>query len=553
MENLPPCIVYESGEPLDEWVARARPDLQTTLDVLCAISERVADIHSTGFVHRDLKPSNIIWRRSQAAWTITDFGCAAPMGEPPRSPRELSPGTHRMSHSRIACSCPHGLHASALVSLGSARLDRRGTCTLWHISACGKGRRRMAHGCNSAGYMTKITDSKVYIPPETLFAHSVNAHSVSVDSAADVWALGVLMLECLSGTPSAAAHAPVSTFVPGAGTATIAGGTGSIAGGTGSVISGPAEDDAARLTRALFERLESVSLPRIYGAPVTAEIANELRALRLKMAGCLAREPVRRPTVTQLVATLQKTRDALQAASAANVWMPRDSAAVPPVLTAPPAAEPAAAQEGAPEAQLPAAQPPAPAPPPPPPAPPPAAATAAAEEPAPTPASAQPPRPAAAEAPAEEPAELRGRQLTGMLDSDARVAKCEAWVARMQEVTQERPTMTVTMTEDAALDSPPRRATASMFGPSGGLPGVQGAAQEGSTAGVSSSQLRGRVGEPAARLHAGHERAPFVPPDIPMTGETDPHTREVTPLVTSPLELKADSTLDSELAGGEGR
>ena len=143
--------------------------------------------------------------------------------------------------------------------------------------------------------------------------------------------------------------------------------------------------------------------------------------------------------------------------------------------------------------------------------------------------------------------------MTGMLDSDARVAKCEAWVARMQEVTQERPTMTVTMTEDAALDSPPRRATASMFGPSGGLPGVQGAAQEGSTAGVSSSQLRGRVGEPAARLHAGHERAPFVPPDIPMTGETDPHTREVTPLVTSPLELKADSTLDSELAGGEGR
>eukprot|EP00892_Ulva_mutabilis_P004924 jgi/Ulvmu1/2803/UM141_0012.1 len=516
VESLPPCIVYEEGEPLDAWMGRARPDLNAMLHVLCSIAQRVADIHHVGFVHRDLKPSNVLWRAGEAAWTVTDFGCAAPMG-----------------------------------------------------------------------YMTKITDSKVYVPPETLFAHSVNAHSVSVDAAADVWALGVLMLELFSGTPSAAAHAPVSTFVPSSGTATIAGGTGSIA--TASVVSGPVEDDAARLTRALFERLESVSLPRIYGAPVTAEIANELRALRLKMAGCLAREPVRRPTVAQLVGTLQKTRDALHAAAAANVWMPRDGlAALPQPRHAPPRTPPAAlaAAAAAAVAAAPAAAvadaaagsaaesaaESAASGPPPARALPPLPTPAPESEPAPSPASppavaeaepAQPVPPSAPEAPAvataaapppagataaataaDTPAELRGKPLTGMLDSDARVAKCEAWVARMHEVTQDRPTMTVTLTDDDATpDSPPRRATAPMFGPTSGLAVVRSAAREGDAATEHSMAAEG------ARHGSGPEAAPFVPPDAAVNGG-DSHTREVTPLVTSPLELKADSTLDSELAGG---
>ena len=403
-------------------------------------------------------------------------------------------------------------------------------------------------GRKCAGYMTKITDSKVYVPPETLFAHSVNAHSVSVDAAVDVWALGVLMLECFSGTPTAAAYAPVTTFVPGAGTATVAGGTGSIA----SAASGPVEDNAARLTRALFDRLESVSLPRIYGAPVTADIATELRALRLKMAGCLAREPVRRPGIKQLVQTLQKTRDALQAASAANVWMPSDDAKQQPP-------RPRSNTPPPPQAPPPQAAPPAEATPP--------------AEPGAAPLAALPPQEDAAEAAAapsaaaqprrstgdEAAAELRGKLLTGMLDSDARVAKCEAWVTSMHDVTQDRPPMTVTVTDDSALDSPPRRATASMFeadAPAAAgtaAPHLRGSGGAGARVPQARGSSAGGSAVAAERAAGGARRAedPPRPSFTPMgpLADADVQTREVTPLVTSPLELKADSTLDSELAG----
>lgn len=502
MESLPPCVIYEAGEPLDEWLQRARPDLLTSMNLLCAVAERIADIHATGFVHRDIKPSNILWRRDQGAWTILDFGCAAPMGVFP------------CSASPRAC-----VHVGGCARSSSARTCRSQS--------------------TRTGYMTKITDSKVYVPPETLFAHSVNAHSVSVDAAADVWALGVLMLECFSGTPTAAAYAPVSTFVPGAGTASVAGGTGSIT----SAASGPVEDDAARLTRALFERLERVSLPRIYGAPVTAEIANELRALRLKMAGSLAREPVRRPGIKQLVVTLQKTRDALQAASAANVWMPHDGVPARPVPTTRPAApEPEAA---APSEAPPVAATPQPA--------------LAAAQPAARPRSGAaaelmpPPMPEEGAGAAASPRAASGNaavephvgRLTGMIDSDARVAKCEAWVSSMQQVTLDRPTMTVTFS-DAALDSPPRRATDSMFGP---VPERRaGPALDDSSAGALGRRSQENSGAAAAAVEPG--RPTFVPLD--MLCATDVQTQEVTPLVTSPLELKADSTLDSELAGRHG-
>eukprot|EP00892_Ulva_mutabilis_P006547 jgi/Ulvmu1/4264/UM194_0004.1 len=77
---LPPCIVMEKGESLQDWSNRAEPDLFTALAVLSNISKRLADMHAAGYVHRDLKPANVMWLPRQNRWTIIDFGCVACIG-----------------------------------------------------------------------------------------------------------------------------------------------------------------------------------------------------------------------------------------------------------------------------------------------------------------------------------------------------------------------------------------------------------------------------------------------------------------------------------------
>eukprot|EP00892_Ulva_mutabilis_P005729 jgi/Ulvmu1/3528/UM163_0010.1 len=78
---LPPCIVMEKGESLEDWSERAEPDRFTAIAVLSNISKRLADMHDAGYVHRDLKPANVILLPRQNRWTIIDFGCVARTGE----------------------------------------------------------------------------------------------------------------------------------------------------------------------------------------------------------------------------------------------------------------------------------------------------------------------------------------------------------------------------------------------------------------------------------------------------------------------------------------
>ena len=86
-DALPACIVYERGEPLSEWCTRTRPDTLAVLNILCSVTQRVAELHAAGFAHRDIKPANVIWQPRTASWAVTDFGCAAPLGtQPPPHP-----------------------------------------------------------------------------------------------------------------------------------------------------------------------------------------------------------------------------------------------------------------------------------------------------------------------------------------------------------------------------------------------------------------------------------------------------------------------------------
>eukprot|EP00892_Ulva_mutabilis_P008922 jgi/Ulvmu1/6401/UM003_0029.1 len=78
---LPPFIVMEKGEALDEWSRRAKPDMFQSVAMLANISRRLADMHEAGYVHRDLKPGNVMWLPRENRWTIIDFGCVARAGK----------------------------------------------------------------------------------------------------------------------------------------------------------------------------------------------------------------------------------------------------------------------------------------------------------------------------------------------------------------------------------------------------------------------------------------------------------------------------------------
>ena len=67
---------------LNEWTARVAPDTPTAILVLLHIAERICHLHALGLAHRDVKPANILWRPLANAWTLVDFGGAAPIGAP---------------------------------------------------------------------------------------------------------------------------------------------------------------------------------------------------------------------------------------------------------------------------------------------------------------------------------------------------------------------------------------------------------------------------------------------------------------------------------------
>eukprot|EP00892_Ulva_mutabilis_P002846 jgi/Ulvmu1/12562/UM091_0003.1 len=79
-QPLPPCMVMERGESLNEWSRRAKPDVFQAVAVLAHVATRLRDMHQAGYVHRDIKPSNIMLLPRENRWTVIDFGSAAQIG-----------------------------------------------------------------------------------------------------------------------------------------------------------------------------------------------------------------------------------------------------------------------------------------------------------------------------------------------------------------------------------------------------------------------------------------------------------------------------------------
>ena len=63
------------GDPLPEWVARAKPTMRARLQLLIELCAAVQHAHEKGLIHRDLKPGNVIVDRAGRA-KVLDFGIA---------------------------------------------------------------------------------------------------------------------------------------------------------------------------------------------------------------------------------------------------------------------------------------------------------------------------------------------------------------------------------------------------------------------------------------------------------------------------------------------
>ncbi len=70
---------YISGQTLDQYVQRARPDLRSLLELLAKVCDAIHAAHLRGVIHRDIKPSNIRVDSSGEPH-IVDFGLARVAG-----------------------------------------------------------------------------------------------------------------------------------------------------------------------------------------------------------------------------------------------------------------------------------------------------------------------------------------------------------------------------------------------------------------------------------------------------------------------------------------
>eukprot|EP00892_Ulva_mutabilis_P008918 jgi/Ulvmu1/6399/UM003_0027.1 len=76
-DTLPPFVIIERGQSLDEWAAGRASDSVTIFQALSHSVRALRKLHSAGYAHRDVQPGNILRRPKQHDWTLIDFGGAA--------------------------------------------------------------------------------------------------------------------------------------------------------------------------------------------------------------------------------------------------------------------------------------------------------------------------------------------------------------------------------------------------------------------------------------------------------------------------------------------
>ena len=231
---------WKGVQSLSEWVSRVATDLPTTMFVLLQLAEKVEKLHASGLCHRDLKPSNVLWRPTANAWTLMDFGCAAHFG-----------ARRSVMRSR---SHAHMLHTRGAIDAGTR-----------------------------AGERARLAYSIHYAAPEVILASEAGERDMVVTGALDMWALGIISVELLTGR---------RVFAP-------------------PMTEAMARDQLAGRTPLPWED------PALRGA-----VHGKLKLLRRSVLKCLERDPTQRPTSRELLGLWNGLFESATGATTADYVMP---------------------------------------------------------------------------------------------------------------------------------------------------------------------------------------------------------------------------------------
>ncbi len=135
---------YVEGESLRHHLSRSRIELREVLDITSQVASALAAAHEAGIVHRDIKPENIMLRRDGLI-KVLDFGLAKLADDSDSAARQTGIATEAPTKTRVVNTEPG-----------------------------------MVMG--TAGYMS----------PE-------QARGLEVDARSDIWSLGVMLYEMVSG------------------------------------------------------------------------------------------------------------------------------------------------------------------------------------------------------------------------------------------------------------------------------------------------------------------------------------------------------------------
>ncbi len=173
------AMEYVAGTPLDKRLdADQRLSIAGTLAVGIAIASALSAVHRAGLVHRDVKPGNVI--EAAGIYKLIDFGIAAADALSAKKPRE-----NRKPKVIMLDDLPLEIGATKISSM-------EGGVTQGPASSTSSDPSSLGVRCGTVGYIDPVVVSM----------------GVPATPSSDLYALGAMLFECLTGKVPAAALMP---------------------------------------------------------------------------------------------------------------------------------------------------------------------------------------------------------------------------------------------------------------------------------------------------------------------------------------------------------
>ena len=174
------AMEYVAGTPLDKRLdADKRLSIAGTLAVGIAIASALSAVHRSGLVHRDVKPGNVI--EAAGIYKLIDFGIAAADALGGRKPRE-----NRKPRVVMLDDLPLEIGGTKISAIEGA-VTQQGPASSEPSDPSSLGVR-----CGTVGYIDPVVVST----------------GVPATASSDLYALGAMLFECVTGKVPAAARMP---------------------------------------------------------------------------------------------------------------------------------------------------------------------------------------------------------------------------------------------------------------------------------------------------------------------------------------------------------